>query len=225
MSYIGSTPVSQNFIAGTDYFNGTGSAVNFTMSRAVNSVNDIEVMVNNVQQIPSGYSVSGNLLTFSVAPSAGTSNVYVRFLSTTLQSITVPAGTVVAGNFSVTGNLGVGTAAATQKLDVVGNIKWSGATYENVFTITDGASVDLNPANGTIQVWTLGASRSPTATNFTSGQSMTLMVNDGTAYTITWPSVVWVGGSDPTLATTGYTVIVLWEVGTTLYGVLTGSVA
>lgn len=89
MSYLGSTPTTQNFIAGTDYFNGTGSAVNFTMSRAVNSVNDIEVTVNNVQQIPSGYSVSGNLLTFSVAPSAGTSNVYVRYLSTTLQSVTL----------------------------------------------------------------------------------------------------------------------------------------
>jgi hypothetical protein len=89
MSYIGSTPTTQSFIAGTDYFNGTGSAVNFTMSRAVNTVNDIEVIVNNVEQIPSGYSVSGTTLTFSVAPSAGTSNIYVRYLSTTLQSVTL----------------------------------------------------------------------------------------------------------------------------------------
>lgn len=89
MSYIGSTPVSQNFIAGTDYFNGTGSAVNFTMTRAVNTVNDIEVVVNNVEQIPSGYSVSGTTLTFSVAPSSGVNNVYVRYLSTTLQSVTL----------------------------------------------------------------------------------------------------------------------------------------
>jgi len=123
------------------------------------------------------------------------------------------------------GNAGFGTATPSQKVDVVGSIKWSGATYENVFTITDGASVDLNPANGTIQLWTLGANRSPTATNFAAGQSMTLMVNDGTARTITWPSVTWVGGSAPTLATSGYTVIELWEVGTTLYGALVGSVA
>ena len=98
MSYIGSTPTTQSFIAGTDYFNGTGSAVNFTLSRSVNSVNDIEVIVNNVEQIPSGYSVSGTTLTFSAAPSAGTSNVYVRYLSTTNLSLAIPSGTSATFN-------------------------------------------------------------------------------------------------------------------------------
>jgi hypothetical protein len=98
MSYIGSTPTTQSFIAGTDYFNGNGSTVNFTLSRSVNSVNDIEVIVNNVEQIPSGYSVSGTTLTFSAAPSAGTSNVYVRYLSTTNLSLAIPAGTSATFN-------------------------------------------------------------------------------------------------------------------------------
>jgi hypothetical protein len=106
MSYIGSTPTTQSFIAGTDYFNGNGSTVNFTLSRSVNSVNDIEVIVNNVEQIPSGYSVSGTTLTFSAAPSAGTSNVYVRYLSTTNLSLAIPAGTSATFNtVGVTGNL------------------------------------------------------------------------------------------------------------------------
>ena len=47
MAYIGSTPTSQNFISGTDYFNGTGSQTAFTLTRSVNSVNDVEVVVNN----------------------------------------------------------------------------------------------------------------------------------------------------------------------------------
>jgi hypothetical protein len=98
MSYIGSTPTTQSFIAGTDYFNGNGSTVNFTLSRSVNSVNDIEVIVNNVEQIPSGYSVSGTTLTFSAAPSAGTSNVYVRYLSTTNLGLAIPAGTSATFN-------------------------------------------------------------------------------------------------------------------------------
>jgi hypothetical protein len=53
------------------------------------------------------------------------------------------------------------------------------------------------------------------------------MINDGTAFTVNWTSipVVWVGGSAPTLATTGFTVIELWEVGTTIYGALVGNVA
>lgn len=98
MSYIGSTPTTQSFIAGTDYFNGNGSTVNFTLSRSVNSVNDIEVIVNNVEQIPSGYSVSGTTLTFSAAPSSGTSNVYVRYLSTTNLSLAIPSGTSATFN-------------------------------------------------------------------------------------------------------------------------------
>jgi hypothetical protein len=88
MAYLGSTPTTQSFIAGTDSFNGTGSATNFTLSRLVNSVNDVQVVVNNVVQYPPNYSVSGTTLTISPAPSSGTNNVYVRYLSTTLQTIT-----------------------------------------------------------------------------------------------------------------------------------------
>ena len=100
-------------------------------------------------------------------------------------------------------------------------------TKETVYTITDGAAFEIDPANGGIQTITLTASRTPAATNFTAGQSVTLMINDGTAYTITWTTVgvVWVGGSAPTLATTGYTVIELWKVASTIYGAYVGAVA
>lgn len=95
MSYIGSTPTSQNFIAGTDYFNGTGSQTAFTLSRTVSSVNDIQATVNNVVQVPNdAYTISGTTITFTSAPSAGTGNIYVRYLSTTTQSITPSQNTV-----------------------------------------------------------------------------------------------------------------------------------
>jgi hypothetical protein len=107
-----------------------------------------------------------------------------------------------------------------------------GAIIEDVFTITDGAAFEVNPGNGTIQLITLGASRTPKATSFVAGESVTLMVNDGSAYTLTWTDstwgtggVIWVGGSAPTLATTGYTVIEFWKVGTQVYGARVGSVA
>jgi hypothetical protein len=107
-----------------------------------------------------------------------------------------------------------------------------GAITEDIFTITDGAAFEVDPANGSIQLITLGASRTPKATNFLAGESLTLMVNDGTAYTITWTDatwgsggVIWVGGTAPTLATTGYTVIEFWKVSTQVYGALVGSVA
>lgn len=99
-----------------------------------------------------------------------------------------------------------------------------GTITEDVYTISDGASVDINPSNGSIQLWTLGASRTPTATSFGAGESVTLMILDGTAYTVTWTTiaVTWVGGTAPTLDTTKYTVIELWKVGSTVYGALVG---
>ncbi len=99
---------------------------------------------------------------------------------------------------------------------------------EEVFSVS-GTTPALSPTNGSIQTWTLTANSTPTADTWTSGQSMTLMVNDSaSAFTVTWTSmpVTWVGGSAPTLAPSGgNTVIVLWKVGTTIYGSLTGQVA
>lgn len=107
-----------------------------------------------------------------------------------------------------------------------------GTILEDVFTITDGAAFEVDPGNGSIQLITLGASRTPKATNFAAGESITLMVNDGTAYTLTWTDatwggtgVVWTGGSAPTLATTGYTVLQFWKVSTQVYAAFVGEVA
>lgn len=121
---------------------------------------------------------------------------------------------------------GVAGLTATQTLTnkTVTDLVFDGKYTEEVFTITDGASVDIDPANGTVQVWTLGESRSPTATNFASGQSVTLLIDDGTAYAITWPSTTWKtdGGEAPTLNTDSVTVIQLWKVSTVLYGARVG---
>lgn len=123
MSYVGNTPTSQSFTSGTDTFSGTGSQTAFTLSRSVNSVNDILVVVNNVDQQPSAYTVSGTTLTMSAAPSSGTNNVYVRYLSTVQQTVAPSQGSVspsslttggpswnVSGNLSVPGSATVGAA-------------------------------------------------------------------------------------------------------------------
>jgi len=146
----------------------------------------------------------------------------------------------VAGDFSDTAELLINTAdgtiftkndssavieAATISTSQTLTNKTLGDLSESVFTITDGASVDLDPADGPIQLWTLGANRTATATNFAAGESMLLMVADGTSYSLTWPTMTWVGGSAPTLATSGYSVIELWKISTTLYGAHVGDVA
>ncbi len=111
MSYIGSTPTSQAFAPGTDTFSGTGSQTAFTLSRNVATVNDIQVVVNNVVQQPSNYTVASNILTFSPAPSVGTDNIYVRYLSTNLQTIAPQQGSVTRQALDI-GSGGAGTGAA-----------------------------------------------------------------------------------------------------------------
>ena len=96
---------------------------------------------------------------------------------------------------------------------------------EEVFAVT-GTAPALSPTNGSIQTWPLTGNATPTAGTWASGQSMTLMVDDGSAYTINWASmpVTWKtgGGTAPTLLASGYTVIELVKVGSTIYGWLAG---
>jgi len=96
----------------------------------------------------------------------------------------------------------------------------TGAIDEAVYNLTGTA---LDPANGTIQYKTLAANTTLTD-SLSEGEAMTLMIDDGSAYTLTFPTITWVnnGGTAPTLATTGYTVFALWKVSTTLYGALVG---
>jgi hypothetical protein len=81
MSFLGNTPTSQSFTSTTERFNGDGSTTTFTMSRAVFTAGDIEVIVNNVQQDPfDAYTVNGTTtLTFTGAPSVGTGNILVTY--------------------------------------------------------------------------------------------------------------------------------------------------
>lgn len=123
-----------------------------------------------------------------------------------------------------------GDAVGTTDTQTLMNKTISGAVLndgytEEVFAVT-GTTPALSPTNGSIQIWTLTGNSTPTAGTWASGQSMTLMVDDGSAYTITWTSlaVTWKtgGGTAPTLNTEGYTVIALWKVGTTIYGARVG---
>jgi hypothetical protein len=152
-----------------------------------------------------------------VAP--GTSGNILTSNGTTWTSAALPATVVTT----------TGTQTLTNKTltdpAIVGTI------LEDVYTITDGAAFEIDPGNGSVQLITLGASRTPKATNFAAGEAVTLLVDDGTAYTLTWTDatfggsgVVWKtdGGVAPTLNTTGYTVIVLFKVSTQVYGARVG---
>lgn len=95
-----------------------------------------------------------------------------------------------------------------------------GTPTEDIYTITDGSSVTIDPANGSTQLWTLGANRTPTLSSITAGKAVVLMVNDGSGYTLTLTGVTWLtdDGDPPVLKTSGYTAILLFKIGSTLYG-------
>ena len=102
-----------------------------------------------------------------------------------------------------------------------GSVTFEDAINENVYECT---GTELEPNNGTIQYKTLGSNTTLTE-SIAAGQSMLLMVADGSSYTVTWPTMTWVSGSAPTLATSGYSCIELWKISTTLYGCHIGDVA
>lgn len=100
------------------------------------------------------------------------------------------------------------------------------AYTETVFALT-GTTPEISASNGTIQTWTLSGSSTPTEA-LSSGQSVLLMIDDGSANTITWTMVdVWEtgGGSAPLLKTSGYTHVLVWKVSTTVYAALIGDPA
>jgi hypothetical protein len=173
---------------------------------------------------------------------ASGANSDITSLTGLTTALSVPQGGT--GATTLTGVLiGNGTSAFTVKADPTGAFVGTTDTQtltnktterlilndgytEEVFAVTDGATVNLDPNNGSIQTWTLGANRTPGQANWTAGQSITLMIDDGSAFTITWTtlSVVWKtdGGVAPTLNTSGFTAIALWKVGTTIYGARVG---
>lgn len=155
---------------------------------------------------------------------------------------TLALGTAAGSPLAASGAAGSATTAAKSDhvhpfptAANVGAVAASGGTAsgltlddgytEEVFAVT-GTTPALSPTNGSIQTWTLSGNATPTEGTWAAGQSITLMVDDGSAATITWTSlaVTWKtdGGSAPTLNTTGFTAIALWKVGSVIYGARVG---
>tara|TARA_B100000212_G_scaffold320057_1_gene277651 strand:- start:88 stop:588 length:501 start_codon:yes stop_codon:yes gene_type:complete len=88
-------------------------------------------------------------------------------------------------------------------------------TYECTGTV-------LDPANGTVQYKTLSGNVTFTEV-LEDGEFMYIQISAG-SYTVTFPTITWIGGSAPTLSTSKPTAIELWKIGTTLYGANVGDI-
>ena len=101
MSYIGLRPVTQTLSTATQYFNGDGTTLQFTLQQGVGKASDIIVAVVNSMQIPgTDYTATGTALIFNSgkAPAVGTNNVSVTFISGSLQTLFVTANAYPIGN-------------------------------------------------------------------------------------------------------------------------------
>jgi hypothetical protein len=183
------------------------------------------VLLGNASNVPTATALSGDVTVSDAGVTAIGSGV---ILNADVNASAAIAGTKVSPDFGSQNVVTTGTVTAGSFPGPV----IDGTILEDVFTITDGADFEVDPGNGSIQLITLGANRTPKATNFTAGESITLMVDDGTAHTLTWTDttwgasgVEWTGGAAPDLATSGYTVLQFWKVSTQVYGALVGEVA
>jgi hypothetical protein len=163
------------------------------------------------------WTASGATLTRATVYASSNAGALVSFSAGTKSVITGLTAQDMMDKADLASVPGTGTANSWTAQQTFKELK------ETVYTITDGAAFEIDPVNGSVQTVTLGASRTPAATNFEAGQLVVLGIDDGTAYSVTWSTVnpTWTkiggGGAAPTLAATGKTWIVLWKVGSTMY--------
>lgn len=157
--------------------------------------------------------------------------------ATTLQTARTINGTSFDGSANITtANWGTSrtlTIGGTGKsVNGSANVSWSlseiGALEKTNPIITAGSIREdhysltgtvIDPANGSVQYKTLSANTTFTE-SLANGDAVLLMIDDGTAFTITWPTITWLSddGSAPTLRTTGYTAITVFQMNNVLYG-------
>lgn len=119
MAYIGNSYLQQAAQPATDFFSGNGSTTTFTLTRPVQSVYAIEVVVNNVQQNPgSAYTLNtNNQLVLSGAPSTGTNNIYVNYNAVVAQQGTVGQGVVGNQQLGSVSNINAVSTSMTLQID------------------------------------------------------------------------------------------------------------
>jgi hypothetical protein len=166
---------------------------------------------------------------------SGTSGFLVLNGATDNGVITYDAGVAkgnVESNFTFDGNnLNVAGTISSNTITITGALSATtyiaGTSYREVYSDlgTGGsANLDLSTANNFRRQFngaaTISFSNVPASNAF--GFTL-LMVNAG-AYSITWPTIRWVGGSAPLLTSSGTDVVVIYTYngGSTYYGFLTG---
>jgi hypothetical protein len=195
---------------------GGGGGVNLTLDGAFNmnpanaSIQISPTGTGTLTVNPATAGTINNMAIGGTTPAAGA--------FTTLSATTAIA--VTSGGTGVTTSTGTGSVVLNTNPALTNPTVTS--YTETIYALS---GTDIDPANGTIQTKTLGANTTFTE-SLANGQSVVLMLNPVT-YTVTWPTITWINtagsGSAPTLEASSTNVVILWQVGGTVYGNWAGS--
>ena len=165
----------------SDLFSGTGSQTAFTLSGTPVNENYTQIFFNGVYQEKSGYTLSGNVVTFSEAPASGLD----------VEVISITTITILGEVSSVNGQIG----------DVVINVPVDSVNGQTGVVVLDSDAVSEGANNkylldNSVTNTKLGAeftdkvvlNSSTTALDidFSLGTSFTLFADQGNAYTLTF---------------------------------------
>lgn len=211
--YLNGLLVASDTLPGTQTYNNDLKLGIYGSGRVTGDFDDLKLYTT----IP----IQAGVASFSTGNIGGSAVVIgkVKFTGdTTNSAFTVQeyvSGTLTTKSFDPTLQDITDNGATTTAKITVGGLVSNGEVEEQTYSLT-GTAID--PANGTMQYKTLAANTTFTS-SITEGEYVTLLIDDGSAYTITWPTgMYWPNGVAPTLSTTGWNVIQLWMTNSLLYG-------
>ena len=112
-----------------------------------------------------------------------------------------------------------GSPAATVKLK---DLEVTGKVTEEVHAAGTSGTIDIDPANGTVQTIAMGGNITVTASNFADGQFVSLKITSVGSDSVTWPTMQWAYGSAPSLHATNTNWVQLWKCDGVIYGSFVG---
>ena len=165
MSYLGNGPEVNAFTIGVDRFSGTGACTEFTLTRDIDDSRAIEVVVGGSQLDPlSAYTVTNGLITFTVAPVAGTDNIVVTYRAPVVVTFNQVGTSQITANSVTEGKIApnaiVGTKIAPLSItndkiatgQITGNLIQNGAISGNniVDNAIRGNNIVVNQITGNL---------------------------------------------------------------------------